>query len=176
MKLRSLSTNVWNHLTSEPLAIFPLLLSGHHRQLDDQVWSLVGQVGSFEKVLLSDDLLKSANADQYLKHATQDTQGGGADIELDFGSLHHIAKNVIHLMEASEAMSKVVVHMSECQLDDETRRGLRYQETLFESVNLRLVSLEKRMQNVIDLVSIYVFCSTLPAAHFTTSQLFLTLA
>jgi hypothetical protein len=56
-------------------------------------------------------------------------------------------------MEASEAMCKVVVHMSECQLDDETRMGLRYQETLFESVNLRLASLEKRMQNVIDLVS-----------------------
>jgi len=56
-------------------------------------------------------------------------------------------------MEASDAMSKVVVHMSECQLDDETRRDLKYQETLFESVSLRLGSLEKRMQNIIDLVS-----------------------
>jgi hypothetical protein len=51
-KLRSLPTNVWHQLTSDPLAVFPLLLSGHHRQLDDQVWSLVGQVGSFEKVLV----------------------------------------------------------------------------------------------------------------------------
>lgn len=82
-------------------------------------------------------------------------------------SLHHIAKNVIHLMEASEAMSKVIVHMSECQLDDETRRDLKYQETLFESVSLRLVSLEKRMQNIIDLVSTFIPLAARPVRFGT---------
>lgn len=60
--LTNLPTPVWHHMSSEPLAIFPLLLSGHHRQLDDQVWSLVGQVGSFEKVrVISMIFLKSRN-------------------------------------------------------------------------------------------------------------------
>jgi hypothetical protein len=34
-----------------------------------------------------------------------------------------------------------------------TNSALHYQESLFESVSLRAVSMEKRMQNVINLVS-----------------------
>lgn len=40
------------------------------------------------------------------------------------------------------------------RMNDMTQRMLRYVENEFETVNLRLQSLEKRMQNVIALVSV----------------------
>lgn len=42
-------------------------------------------------------------------------------------------------------------HTHQSQYDG-TIAALRYHETLFESVNLRVISLEKRMQNIINLV------------------------
>jgi hypothetical protein len=84
----------------------------------------------------------------------------------DFIALHHIAKNIIHLKEASDAVLKTVSHMirhhtESCQVDRpnhcSTSATLDYQQTLFESVNLRLTSLEKRMQNIINLVCPQIF-------------------
>ena len=79
-----------------------------------------------------------------------------------FVRLHYIAKNLIHLKEASDAILQTVKHMIQEQSGffvsvSPGRRNassaLRYQQNLFESVNLRAVSMEKRMQNVINLVS-----------------------
>src|SRR2546423_6954111 len=94
------------------------------------------------------------------QHAIQST-GKAENFRQDFIALHHIAKNIIHLKEASDAVLKITSHMTRRHTDTcqagrpnhcSTSAALDYQQTLFESVNLRLTSLEKRMQNVINLV------------------------
>jgi hypothetical protein len=81
---------------------------------------------------------------------------------MDFVRLHYIAKNLIHLKEASDAILHTVEHMIEERTEAsasgfpkgrKASSALRYQQSLFESINLRAVSMEKRMQNVINLVS-----------------------
>src|SRR5436853_945128 len=95
------------------------------------------------------------------RHAVQSTCKAES-FRQDFTALHLIAKNIIHLKEASDAVLKTVSHMilhhTESGQGDRphhcsTSAALDYQQTLFESVNLRLTSLEKRMQNIINLVS-----------------------
>jgi len=80
-----------------------------------------------------------------------------------------VSKHIIFLKESSDAVLLTLKNLSMHHqivlndthnnwrrrgMNDMTQRMLRYVENEFETVNLRLQSLEKRMQNVIALVSV----------------------
>jgi hypothetical protein len=84
----------------------------------------------------------------------------GAD--QDFAGLHNVYKQIIFLQESVNAALQTVKHLSNYHqspgapgyrpMASTTFRMLALVQTKFESTQLRLSSLEKRMQNVISLV------------------------
>ncbi|KAK5476624.1 hypothetical protein LTR55_008677 [Exophiala xenobiotica] len=130
-RLKMLPQTAWKSILASPFNLFAVVLGELHRQVDEQLWTLNRSVGDFER-----------NFDQ------------------NWVDLHYVAKNIIHVKEASDAILHTISHMIREQSDsgvasrDEARKtnsALHYQESLFESVGLRAVSMEKRMQNVINL-------------------------
>jgi len=81
---------------------------------------------------------------------------------MDFVGLHNVAKHVIYLQEASEAALSTVQSLREhheqdikdrhTPVTDGVQDALRYRQSLFQSTQLRLKSLDRRMQNIIALV------------------------
>ena len=87
-----------------------------------------------------------------------------------FTGLHNIFKHIIFLIEGSEAISLTLnafalrhqkilgsANDNERAAAQATHNAMLQVETGFQAVNLRLKSLEKRMQNIISLV-----CQPLP--------------
>jgi hypothetical protein len=96
-------------------------------------------------------------------------QPGRLANRVDFVSLHNIAKYIIYLNEAADAMIFTLDGMRACHnvrnsqnllgkaLAPATDEGLRYRKGLFQSTQLRLKSIEKRMANIINLVRFISF-------------------
>jgi hypothetical protein len=83
--------------------------------------------------------------------------------ELELVQLHTVAKAIIYLNEAVDAML-ITLKAVETEYEDEkgdiptvayktTLRGFRYRKGAFENTRLRLRSLQQRSANVINLVS-----------------------
>ncbi|OCT51078.1 hypothetical protein CLCR_08440 [Cladophialophora carrionii] len=139
-RFNSLPPENWKDAVDDPFRLLTVVLSDLHFQLDEQLWALNTPVGAVEEHTIASSEAR--------------------DFKLNFVHLHYIAKNLIHLKEASDAILRTVQHMIEEQTENTSSRSvgcgrtlsaLRYQQTLFESINLRAVSMEKRMQNVINL-------------------------
>ena len=86
--------------------------------------------------------------------------------EVDFLELHTIAKSVIYLNEGADAILLTLDSMLASYLTEGIQtpaparsmalHGLRYRKGQFQSTQLRLRSLEKRMSNIINLVSAFL--------------------
>jgi hypothetical protein len=82
--------------------------------------------------------------------------------QFDFVGLHNISKHITHLVESANALvytaGDIHIHSKELAgpLDpgsiQQTSIEIEYQKRLLQSVTLRLASLEKRVQNVVNLV------------------------
>lgn len=104
---------------------------------------------------------------------------GTAAEEVDFLEMHTVAKSVTYLNEGAEAVVSILESMLAGYMIRElqpqsclrfvTVQGLRYRKGLFQSTQLRLRSLEKRMSNIVNLVS--VFLTHVIRADMTTSRL-----
>jgi Mg2+ and Co2+ transporter CorA len=81
---------------------------------------------------------------------------------MDFAGLHNVSKHITHLSEGADAalatLERLVKHV-ERSMDNPTAEAASQQtldlvehcQTLFKSTNLRLLSLERRMANIINL-------------------------
>ncbi|KIW19460.1 hypothetical protein PV08_00032 [Exophiala spinifera] len=134
-RLESLPKSVWDIVLTNPFNLFNTILADLHRQVDEQLWTL----------------------NRY--HAIDSTVAT-SDFDQNWVELHYIAKNIIHIKEAVDAVLRTISHIVRAQSEGgvagtaETRKtnlALHYSESLFESVDLRAISMEKRMQNVINL-------------------------
>ncbi|KIW48924.1 uncharacterized protein PV06_01480 [Exophiala oligosperma] len=132
---------VWRTVFANPLDLFNVVLADLHRQVDEQLWTLNRYVGDCERYAIDSTVVTS-------------------DFDQNWVDLHYIAKNIIHVKEAVDAILRTISHIVRAQTQCggagsvEARRtisGLHYSESLFESVDLRAISMEKRMQNVINL-------------------------
>jgi hypothetical protein len=82
--------------------------------------------------------------------------------QFDFVGLHNISKHITHLVESANALvytaGDIHIHSKELAgpLDpgsiQQTSIEIEYQKRLLQSVTLRLASLEKRVQNLVNLV------------------------
>jgi hypothetical protein len=80
---------------------------------------------------------------------------------LDFQGLHNLAKHNIYLRENCESALATIddlrdVHKGTCSeppspAQEATRQALKYQKTLFQSTQRRLESLDRRVDNIIQL-------------------------
>ncbi|KAJ5115935.1 hypothetical protein N7456_000283 [Penicillium angulare] len=127
----------------DPHCLFVVILSELSRQMDHTTWDVSDVFRDVEMKMLDASHEREA-----------------------FTGLHNIFKHIIFLQEGSEAIlltlnAFTICHQKSlgCASDDEkaaaqaTHDALLQVETGFQAVNLRIKSLEKRMQNIISLVS-----------------------
>ncbi|KAH8753729.1 hypothetical protein F5882DRAFT_308635 [Hyaloscypha sp. PMI_1271] len=135
----------WKEIINDPTALFSMIFQELYLQLDTATRNLGDLFGSMEYNVLS--------------HATHGHIAG----MMDFAGLHNVSKHITHLREGSDAalhtLERLVGHVkrrtsestSATRINEQTRDSLEHCETLFHSTKLRLLSLESRMANVINL-------------------------
>ncbi|ODA79746.1 hypothetical protein RJ55_05340 [Drechmeria coniospora] len=160
----------WHDVAVNPYVLFDLILDGLWFEVDETVWNMNSVFGSLEHVrclaatptrammtLTSQAILEIAHTKEYAQLNTR----------LSFAALHNCAKHIIYLSEGLEACLLVVDEVldncdgdwdrDKTSLDGRTRvlkqlKGcLRYRRSLYLSTQLRLGSLQKRIDNFIAL-------------------------
>ncbi|KAL6246645.1 hypothetical protein RBB50_006884 [Rhinocladiella similis] len=140
-RFEGLPQRIWTTVLTNPFNLFSIVLADLHRQVDEQLWTLNRYVGDYERYAIDSTVVTS-------------------DFDQNWVDLHYIAKNIIHIKEAVDAVLRTISHIIRAQSEGEvadkvearkTTLALHYSESLFESVDLRAISMEKRMQNVINL-------------------------
>lgn len=134
----------WEQALREPYIIFQVVLDELYQQIDEMSQRLSGVFGDIEHTILSQAELPTTVAE-----------------EVDFLELHTVAKSVIYLNEGADAILLAIESMLTASLTLDigaplsskllAPRGLRYCKNQFQSTQLRLRSLEKRMGNIIQL-------------------------
>ncbi|KAN0101465.1 hypothetical protein V8E51_011975 [Hyaloscypha variabilis] len=159
----------WECLLDEPLALFHIIFEELYLQLDEATRRLGEVFGSMETVSLfqtsfGDDLFSETVSDwsfplqNVLSHATLGSIAG----RMDFAGLHNVSKHITHLREGADAalltLNRLIKHVERSTKNstsetasEQTRDSLEHCQTLFQSTKLRLLSLESRMANVINL-------------------------
>ncbi|OCK95889.1 uncharacterized protein K441DRAFT_704722 [Cenococcum geophilum 1.58] len=132
----------------DPYVLFDLVLDELYKLVDDIAWRLSEIFGKIESntLYIADILSKSAGQTAY---------------ESDFAGLHNVAKHVIYLLETSEsalltaeslcASHKQLIGDNPNAPSASTQSSLLYRKGLFQSTQRRLVSLDRRMENIIGL-------------------------
>ncbi|KAJ9640451.1 hypothetical protein H2199_005990 [Coniosporium tulheliwenetii] len=137
-------TSAWEDALEDPYVLFDVVLDELYLQLDGVAWSLAEVFGGIEGRILSRAVFPGVAADK-----------------IDFVGLHNVSKHIIYVREAADAMlltleslstaHKHTISNTNSPIIHATQSALRYRRTLFQSTQLRLTSLEKRMQNIISL-------------------------
>jgi hypothetical protein len=142
---RLLVSDAWADAVQEPYILFALVYEQLFLLLDQAAWTLAGWFRSKERGALDSVRQEASHVE-----AT------------DFATLHEIAKHGIYLSEAAAAavleMEMVIAHLREISsgpasdhLSKVAITQFQYQKASFRSTQLRLVSLDKRIANVISL-------------------------
>jgi hypothetical protein len=132
----------WEQALQDPFILLDIVFDELYIQLDTVAWKLGGVFGEMEGKILH-----------------RASKPGSAADRIDFVGLHNISKHVIYLREGVEASLQTLQQLtrhhgqsnSESALRNSTQDSLEYCRTLFQSTQLRLVSLEKRTANLINL-------------------------
>ncbi|KAH7092510.1 hypothetical protein FB567DRAFT_545656 [Paraphoma chrysanthemicola] len=135
----------WLDAVQSPFNLFVIVLEQLFLTLDGKIWDLSDVFRTMEGEILLQAM----------------SQSEGPAAQFDFVALHNVTKYIAYLMEAANAMLLVVDDIQiqsrsmPCDMDaglvQQVVASLAYQKGLFRSENLRLKSLDKRMQNIINL-------------------------
>ncbi|KAH7066300.1 hypothetical protein BKA63DRAFT_524148 [Paraphoma chrysanthemicola] len=135
----------WLDAVHSPFNLFVILLEQLFLTLDSKIWDL-------------SDVFRTLEGEILLQATSQCER---PETQFDFVALHNVTKYIAYLMEAANAMLLVVDDIQiqsrsmPCDMDaglvKQVVASLAYQKGLFRSENLRLKSLDKRMQNIINL-------------------------
>jgi Mg2+ and Co2+ transporter CorA len=97
-----------------------------------------------------------------LQNVLSDATHGHIAGIIDFAGLHNVSKHITHLREGSDAalltLQRLIQYLERSSnkstpatASEQTHDSLEHSQTLFNSTKLRLLSLESRMANVINL-------------------------
>lgn len=146
---RLLGSEAWADAVQEPYILLTLVYEQLFLLLDKAAWTLAGWFRSKERTALNSVRQESSSHVE----AT------------DFATLHEIAKHGIYMSEAAAAavleMEMVISHLQDLSpnttasssndLRSSTISHFHYRKSAFQSTQLRLASLDKRIANVISL-------------------------
>ncbi|KAF4624295.1 hypothetical protein G7Y89_g13879 [Cudoniella acicularis] len=139
----------WQKTIARPFDLFVIVLDELFRQMDEQVWNLSDVFRGIEHASFVEANKTSQPLDPPREYADH-----------DFVGLHNVAKYCIYLKEAFNAIALTTEdlisqhdRLFKTEEDaDTTGAMLRHKGGFFKSINLRLDSLSKRTDNVINLV------------------------
>lgn len=166
-KFDELSSNTsWQDVLEDPYCLYDVVFECLYAQIDRLAWDLAHVYGEEEMVgSLCPVVALVIDADYVFKKILRSADHpGSASDKLDFVGLHMLSKHEIYLLEATEAIMTTLdslrahhEHVAKesvlsSSATSDIQASLRYRKTLFKSTDLRLKSLEKRTQNMINLV------------------------
>ncbi|KAL2354960.1 hypothetical protein BJ546DRAFT_1061247 [Cryomyces antarcticus] len=141
---RLLSHPAWEDVLREPFVLYEIVVDELYLQLDNLAWSLA-------------DVFREIESGTLNRAGERDAAAGS----IEFLPLHNVSKHIIYLKEASDAAvllvddlcahHKRLTEEKPAILSASIQDALKYKKGLFQSTQLRLTSLEKRMQNIISL-------------------------
>ncbi|KAL2004631.1 hypothetical protein VTN00DRAFT_3367 [Thermoascus crustaceus] len=155
--------DTWKQVVDNPFQLWVVVLNELFKQMDAQVWNLADAFRGVEK-----DILNSAT------DTASNTRRSEEDRAFDFTGLHNLAKHCVYLKEGFDAID--LTH-ADLALQHEqyfspapasspapgeqrhqlfqpywmTKNMLKHNRGLFQSTNLRIASLDKRISHVINL-------------------------
>ncbi|KAM5353868.1 hypothetical protein ACJ41O_000518 [Fusarium nematophilum] len=144
------AAKAWKHVATDPYILFDLVFDALYFEVDDTVWKMNSVFGPLEHLIL-----EYANSKNIRKMSSK----------IPFAAMHNCAKHIIHIAEAIESCIMVVeatLHnvgnhehagrpMTREPVQKQLREALQYRRSLFRSSQLRLSSLQKRIDNAITL-------------------------
>ena len=131
----------WREAVEEPFLLFSIVYDELYHLVDQLAWGLADCFRPMEKGTLD----RARNTNEVFH------------VSSDFISLHNISKHCIYMNEAVEAATQTLDNMMAHLITKSgnststTISSLQYRKTMFQSTQLRLRSLEKRMANIISL-------------------------
>ncbi|EEP79687.1 predicted protein [Uncinocarpus reesii 1704] len=159
------ASDTWTQAVEHPFQIWLIVLDELYRQMDAQAWNLADRFRGVEE-----GILNSAKSTAWTRRRLHD------DSTFDFVSLHNLAKYCMYLSESFDAMDLTHADLAlqheqyfdhlqapqapklgrqDYHTDGQqcwtTKNKLRHNRGLFKSTRLRVASLEKRINNSINL-------------------------
>ncbi|POR33118.1 Uncharacterized protein TPAR_06685 [Tolypocladium paradoxum] len=144
----------WYDVKTNPYVLFDVVLDGLYLEVDQMVWNMNVIFGPLEH-----SILELAHTKDY----------GQLSSKISFAALHNCAKHIIYLAEGLEACMLAVdaalmnsdgvlrdtadesSAKTRARVQQQLKECLRYRRSLFRSTQLRLASLQKRIDNTITL-------------------------
>ncbi|KAF5568081.1 hypothetical protein FNAPI_300 [Fusarium napiforme] len=144
------AAKAWQHVATDPYILFDLVLEALYFEVDNTVWKMNTVFGPLEHLIL-----EYANSKNIRKMSSK----------VPFSAMHNCAKHIIHIAEAIDSCIMLVdatlhnvgnhQHSEQTTLREpiikQLRETLEYRRSLFTSSQLRLSSLQKRIDNAITL-------------------------
>lgn len=170
----------WKDVTSEPYILFDLVLEGLFRDVDQNCWNMNTIFGALEHVRRAMPR-KTVVPTQLTRRKQTLASGNSKKSMITkdmFIGLHNLAKHMTHLAEAIQSCSSVAEEilsrvktaepgpgyglsrtgsggssstLSPNEVHQQLRDCIQYRRSLFQSTNLRLASMQKRVENTINL-------------------------
>ena len=179
------TSGAWKRPAQQPIWLLAEFLRCWHQTVDEAAWSITGLANEVEQITFQEAAkLPDLYLDLTKESEKEKEKGKGKDpssaAQLPLLKAHIVAKNGIYSLEALDSalkcVGKVVDYYKGIQStsgsgsspcgnrdDDEIRKSLAYTTELFQSTRYRIISVDNRMKNVINLVSIYFIFLLLPA-------------
>ena len=160
--------NDWAEVLQDPFVLVDVILDQLFVLIDEQLASTAAVLGSIENVRYRRGFVSMAslvliNSQETLLAAASHSISSSP---FDFVGLANASKHIIHLREGSDAILETVSRICEHHRRyfqrlsprtanvtiNATEDALEHKLTLFKSLRLQVISQEKRMQNLINLV------------------------
>jgi hypothetical protein len=141
-----LSDSGFDRALADPYVLLETVMEDMCWFVDERVWMVSEVFGDIEEKTIED---------------AKDQNRGKAGKEVDFPGLHSISKHIIYLQEAAkiaaynleslQSIHKEMIGITPTNIQKETQRTLEYRQSLVQSTQHRLASIDRRMANLMAL-------------------------
>ncbi|PVH70360.1 hypothetical protein DL98DRAFT_661200 [Cadophora sp. DSE1049] len=143
---RLFKSDCWEDVLKDPYLLINASLEAWYELIDESAWKLL-------------DLSRQAERRTF-EYSAQLGINGSERIIIDYNGIHNLAKDAIHMVESLDAVLRSVECALRCHSEKEkddfviwtaTHNALQCRKEMFHSTRLRMVSVEQRLKNVINL-------------------------
>lgn len=142
---RLFKSSTWEDVLEDPYLLINASFETWHELIDENAWKLL-------------DLCREAERRTFEHSAKLDIDTSEL-LAIDYNSIHHLSKDSIHLVEGLDAVLRSLECALRCHNEMEhnsdvwkvTQDALHYRREMFHSTRLRMISVEQRLKNVINL-------------------------
>lgn len=146
---RLFKSSRWEDALRDPYFLINASFETWHELVDENAWKLV-------------DLSREAERSIFERSAQLEIDSAEL-LAIDYNSIHNLAKDAIHMVEGLDASLRSLEcalryhsEMEKLQRDDPaiweaTHRSLHYRREMFHSTRLRMLSVDQRLKNIINM-------------------------